>query len=89
MEKRAETNANAKKTTSNSESNTVLFCPDLVKYDLSNPDEAAKAKQEKVFKKACANPIKSAIENFLKSKNMVFLFAGNRQKRFNSLPLFN
>jgi hypothetical protein len=49
----------------------------------------AETKQEKVFKKVCANPIKSATENFLKSKNMVFLFAGNRQKRFNSLPLFN
>jgi hypothetical protein len=38
----------------------------LIKYDLTNPEEAAKARKEKVFEKICTNLIKIAIENFLK-----------------------
>jgi hypothetical protein len=36
---------------------------------LSNPEEAAKARQEKVFEKICANLIKTVIENFLELEN--------------------
>jgi C_GCAxxG_C_C family probable redox protein len=47
----------------------TVLCRDLIKYDLSNPEEAAKARQEKVFEKVCANFIKAAIENFLELEN--------------------
>lgn len=43
----------------------TVLCRDLIKLDLSNPEEAAKARQEKVFEKICANLIKTAVENFL------------------------
>ncbi len=42
---------------------------DLIKYDLSNPEEAAKARQEKVFEKVCANLIKAALQVFLNLKS--------------------
>jgi C_GCAxxG_C_C family probable redox protein len=29
----------------------TVYCRDLIKYDLSNPEEAAKARQEKVLRK--------------------------------------
>jgi len=43
----------------------TTMCRDLVKYDLSNPEEAAKARQEKVFEKVCVNFLKTAITSFL------------------------
>ena len=66
VEKRAKAYANAKVlyTQFEKQHGTVL-CRELIKYDLSNPEEATKARQEKVFEKICANLIKTAIENFL------------------------
>ncbi len=42
-----------------------VCCRDLIKCDLSNPEEAAKARQEKVFEKTCTNLIKDSITSFL------------------------
>lgn len=42
-----------------------VMCRDLMKYDLSDPDQMAKAKQDDVFEKVCANLIKSVIRSFL------------------------
>ena len=47
----------------------TVYCRDLIKYDLSNPEEAAKARQEKVFEKVCANLIKAALKVFLNLKS--------------------
>jgi len=46
-----------------------VMCRDLFKYDLSNPEQAAKARQEKVFDKVCQPLIKSVIQNFLALEN--------------------
>jgi C_GCAxxG_C_C family probable redox protein len=43
----------------------TVLCRDLFKYDLSNPEQAAKARQEGVFQKVCHGLIKSVIENYL------------------------
>jgi hypothetical protein len=42
-----------------------VFCKDLIQYDLSNTEQAAKFRQEKVQEKVCYKLIKTAIENFL------------------------
>lgn len=43
----------------------TVFCRNLIKYDLSNPQELAKARQEKAFEKVCYKLIRSAVENFV------------------------
>ena len=43
----------------------TVYCRDLIKCDLSKPEELAKARREKVFDKACVNLIKTAITDFL------------------------
>jgi C_GCAxxG_C_C family probable redox protein len=43
----------------------TVFCRDLIKHDLSNPEEAAKARQEKVFEKVCANLIRASVKGLL------------------------
>lgn len=54
MEKRAETYAKAKQLYKQFEKqHGTVLCRDLIKYDLSNPDEAAKFRQEKCRRK-CA-----------------------------------
>lgn len=70
VEKREKTYANGKAlyTQFEKQHGTVL-CRQLIKYDLSNPEEAAKARQEKVSEKVCANLIKNAIENFRALEN--------------------
>jgi C_GCAxxG_C_C family probable redox protein len=66
VEKRAKVYANAKMLYKQFEKqHGTVFCRDLIKLDLSNPEEAAKARQENVFEKVCGNLIKAAIENFL------------------------
>ena len=66
MEKRAKAYADAKTLYKRFEKqNGTVFCRDLIKYDLSNPEDAAKARQEGVFRKVCDNVIKTAVENFL------------------------
>jgi C_GCAxxG_C_C family probable redox protein len=73
MEKRAETYAKAKKLYKQFEKqHGTVYCRDLIKYDLSNPEEAAKARQEKVFEKICANLIKTAVKNFLEFESKQF-----------------
>ena len=66
IEKRAQTYAHAKALYKQfeTEHGTVL-CRDLIKYDLSNPEQATKFHQEKIQEKVCHKLIKAAIENFL------------------------
>jgi C_GCAxxG_C_C family probable redox protein len=69
-EKRAKAYANARALYQQFEKQQgTVFCRDLIKYDLSNPQELAKARQEKAFEKVCAKLIKSAVENFLALEN--------------------
>lgn len=42
-----------------------VICRELIKYDLSKPEELAKARQEGVFEKRCVKFVASAVENFL------------------------
>ncbi len=46
-----------------------VMCRDLLKYDLSNPEQAAKARQDEAFEKVCPPLIKSVIQNFLALEN--------------------
>ncbi len=66
IEKRAQTYAHAKALYKQfeKEQGTVL-CRELIKYDLSNPEQATKFRQEKVQEKVCHKLIKTAIEIFL------------------------
>jgi C_GCAxxG_C_C family probable redox protein len=69
-EKRAEAYANARALFQQFEKqHGTVLCRNLIKYDLSNPQEAAKARQEKAFEKVCFKLIKSSIENFLALEN--------------------
>jgi C_GCAxxG_C_C family probable redox protein len=64
-EKRAKAYANAKALYQQFEKrHGTVFCRNLIKYDLSNPQELAKARQEKAFEKVCSKLIKSAVEDF-------------------------
>ncbi len=66
VEKRAKAYAFAKKLLKQfEEQNGTTLCRDLIKYDLSNPEEAAKFRQEGIPQKVCAKLIKAAIEKFL------------------------
>jgi C_GCAxxG_C_C family probable redox protein len=47
----------------------TVFCRDLIKYDLSEPEQAAKARQEGAFERVCAKLIRAAIENYLEIEN--------------------
>lgn len=42
------------------------LCRELIKYDLSKPEELAKARQEGIFENLCVKFVASAVENFLK-----------------------
>jgi C_GCAxxG_C_C family probable redox protein len=42
-----------------------VMCRDLFKYDLSNPQQAAEARENKAFEKVCHGLIKSVIESYL------------------------
>ena len=46
-----------------------VLCRELIKYDLTQPEELAKARQEGVFEKICVNFIKTAVEDFLELEN--------------------
>jgi C_GCAxxG_C_C family probable redox protein len=43
----------------------TVYCRDLITHDLSKPEEAAKARQEKAFEKTCITLIKAAVKSFL------------------------
>ncbi len=66
VEKRAKAYSNAKTLLKQFEQqHGTTLCRDLIKFDLSNPEEAAKARKEGAFDKVCVNLIKASIENFL------------------------
>lgn len=46
-----------------------VLCRELVKYDLSKPEEVAKARQARVFEKVCVNFVKTAVEDYLEIEN--------------------
>ena len=46
-----------------------VLCRELIKYDLTKPEELAKARREGVFEKKCAYFVKTAIEDFLEIEN--------------------
>ncbi len=65
VEKRAKAYAYAKTLLEKfEEQHGTTFCRDLIKYDLSNPEEAAKFRQEGIPQKVCAKLIKASIENY-------------------------
>jgi len=47
----------------------TVLCRELIKYDLTNPEQVSKARQEGVFEKLCANFVKSAVEDYLEMEN--------------------
>ena len=66
VEKRAKAYAYAKTLLKQFEGqNGTTLCRDLIKYDLSNPEEVAKFRQEGIPQKVCSKLIKVSIENFL------------------------
>ena len=70
VEKRAKAYASAKALYKKfQEENGTVFCRDLIKFDLSNSAEVAKAREEGTFRKVCDNLIKTAIKNFLEQEN--------------------
>jgi C_GCAxxG_C_C family probable redox protein len=70
MEKRAKAYADAKALFQKfQEQNGTVLCKDLIKLDLSNPAEAAKAREEGTFRKVCDNLIRTAVKNFLEQEN--------------------
>ena len=46
-----------------------VLCRELIKYNLSNPAELDKARQEDVFSKICTNLVRTAMENYLEMEN--------------------
>lgn len=46
-----------------------VMCRNLIKYDLSKPEEFAKAKEENAFETVCSKLIKSTVKNFLELEN--------------------
>jgi len=66
IEKRAKAYATAKTLLQQFEKQQgTTFCRDLIKYDLSNPEEAAKFRQEGIPQKVCSKLIKAAIQNYI------------------------
>ena len=47
----------------------TVLCRELIKYDLSNPEELDKARQEGVFDRICTNLVRTAVENYLEMEN--------------------
>ena len=47
----------------------TVLCRELIKYDLSNPAELDKARQEGVFGRICTNLVRTAMENYLEMEN--------------------
>ena len=69
LKKRAKAYANAKELFNLFErQNCTTFCRDLIKYDLSNPEEAAKARQTDTFDKVYAKLVSAAVKNFLEQE---------------------
>ncbi len=42
-----------------------VICRELIKFDLSKPEQLAKAREKNVFIKLCVNFVATAVENFL------------------------
>lgn len=47
------------------EQHGTVFCRDLIKYDLSNSEQAAKARQEGAFERVCTKLVRAAVESYL------------------------
>jgi len=47
----------------------TVLCRELIKYDLTKPEQISKARQEGVFEKVCVNFVKSAVEDYLEMEN--------------------
>jgi C_GCAxxG_C_C family probable redox protein len=47
----------------------TVLCRELIKYDLTKPEQISKARQEGVFEKLCVNFVKSAVEDYLEMEN--------------------
>jgi C_GCAxxG_C_C family probable redox protein len=70
MEKRAKAYADAKTLYNQfKQQNGTVFCRDLIKLDLSNPEDAAKARADGTFRKICDQVIRATIENYLALKS--------------------
>ena len=66
VEKRAGAYAAARTVYKHFEENRgTCLCRYLIKYDLSNPEEAARAREEEAFEEVCRTFVRSAIESFL------------------------
>ena len=66
VEKRAKAYANAQALFRQFEKqHGSVMCRELFKYDLSDPQQAAKARENKAFEKVCHGLIKSVIESYL------------------------
>ena len=46
-----------------------VLCRELIKYDLTKPEQVAKARQEGIFEKVCAKFVKTAVEDYLEMEN--------------------
>jgi C_GCAxxG_C_C family probable redox protein len=46
-----------------------ILCRELIKIDLTKPEQVAKARQEGVFEKICANFVKTAVKDYLEIEN--------------------
>jgi C_GCAxxG_C_C family probable redox protein len=70
VEKRAKAYANAQALYKQfQKQHGSVMCIDLFKYDLSNPEQATKARQDNAFEKVCSGLIKSVIQNFVALEN--------------------
>lgn len=66
VEKRAEAYANAQMLYKQfQKQHGTVMCRELFGYDLSDPKQAALARENKAFEKVCVGLIKSVIENYL------------------------
>ncbi len=43
----------------------TVICSELIKYDLSNPEQLAKARGENIFEKQCVKFVATAVKNYL------------------------
>ena len=46
-----------------------VLCRELIKYDLTKPEQVVKARQEGVFEKVCVKLVKTAVEDYLEIEN--------------------
>ena len=70
MEKRIKAYADARTLYNQfKQQNGTVFCRELIKLDLSNPEDAAKAKTDGTFRLVCDQLIRSVVKNYLALKS--------------------